>query len=146
MRRAQVEVFLLSLAIATAMATSYEQTGDCGVSEKYYKLYSYYIVSHFCRQHTRTCTSTTQKNSISAMKLMKHLRRLSSLEYTANQVKSSYPNVVHILAKFSVTCLYGNVFLLCEIYTVMIALYIASIATVKYSKNRCVTVCSWVSS
>ena len=32
MRRAQLEVFLLSVAIATAMATSYEQTGDCGVS------------------------------------------------------------------------------------------------------------------
>ena len=33
MRRAQVEVFLLSaVLIATAMATSYEKTGDCGVS------------------------------------------------------------------------------------------------------------------
>ena len=34
MRRAQVEVFLLSVAIATALATSYEKTGDCGVSIK----------------------------------------------------------------------------------------------------------------
>ena len=33
MRRAQVEVFLLSaVLIAAAMATSYEKTGDCGVS------------------------------------------------------------------------------------------------------------------